>query len=137
MIILDTNVVSELMRPEPDRAVTAWFADHGDENACTTVITLAEISYGRERLPEGRRRETLLLAYAEVFATFDDKILDFDRGAALHYGSLVAACERAGRELDTMDAQIACVALNRRLPLATRNEKDFRALGVTIVNPWS
>ena len=137
MIILDTNILSELMRPAPDPVLTAWFAGQDDQDAHTTVITLAELAYGLERLPDGRRRESLLLSYAEVFETFDDKVLDFDRGAAVHYGALVAACERVGRPMGTLDAQIASIALARRSPLATRNVKHFRETGVTIINPWA
>jgi toxin FitB len=136
VIVLDTNVVSELMRAEPHPALLGWLAEQRGDDICSTVITLAEIGYGLERLPHGRRREALLLAYADVFTAFDDKILDFDRAAAFRYGSLVAAREREGHQIDPMDAQIACIALAHEATLATRNEKDFDAVGLRVVNPW-
>ncbi len=136
MIVLDTNVVSELMRADPSPALLRWLAGQRGEDLCSTVITLAEIAYALERLPPGRRREALLLAYADVFTAFDHKLLDFDRAAALRYGSLVAGRERDGRSIDPMDAQIACIALAHEATLATRNEKDFDGVGLRVVNPW-
>lgn len=136
MIILDTDVVSELMRDRPHPALGAWLSGQDPGDLHSTVITLAEIAYGLERLPPGRRRETLLLAYAEVFAGFGDQVLDFGYDAAVRYGSVVAGREREGRPIDSMDAQIACIALAQGATLATRNEKDFERTGVSVVNPW-
>ena len=136
MIILDTNVTSELMRARPDPAVTAWLADQPPTELFSTVITVAEISYGLERLPRGRRRKSLEQSYESLFVGMADHILSFDVEAALFYGPLVATKERAGTAMDPMDAQIACIAACRRAMIATRNERDFADCGVRLVNPW-
>ena len=136
MIILDTNVTSELMRSDTDAAVIAWFAAQPPSELFSTVITIAEISYGLERLPRGRRRRSLEQAYESIVVAMADQILPFDVEAALLYGPLVASKERAGVAMDPMDAQIACIARCRDATLATRNERDFSDCGVRLVNPW-
>jgi toxin FitB len=136
VIILDTNVTSELMRSHPDPAVIAWFAVQPPSELFSTVITIAEISYGLERLPRGRRRRSLEESYQSIFVAMADQILPFDVDAALLYGSLVASKERAGVAMDPMDAQIACIASSRDATIATRNERDFSDCGVGLINPW-
>jgi toxin FitB len=136
VIILDTNVTSELMRAQPRPAVTSWLAAQSATDLFSTAVTVAEISYGLERLPRGRRRRSLEQSYQSLFVGMADHILPFDVEAALMYGSLVAAKERVGIAMDPMDAQIACIAACRGAILATRNERDFADCGVQLVNPW-
>jgi toxin FitB len=100
------------------------------------VITVAEISHGLERLPRGRRRRSLEQSYQALFIGMADQILPFDVEAALLYGPLVTAKERAGIAMDPMHAQIACIAACRGAMIATRNERDFADCGVRLVNPW-
>lgn len=137
MIVLDTNVVSELMRPAPANAVVGWLRSQQVRGLRTTAVTVAEVGYGIERLPEGRRREQLQSAAAELFARFADQILAFDASAAGRYGELVAARDRAGRPIDGFDAQIAAICLVGDLTLATRNTRDFDDTGIAVVDPWS
>jgi predicted nucleic acid-binding protein len=136
VIILDTNVTSELMRAQPDPAVTAWLAAQPPTELFSTVVTVAEISYGLQRLPRGRRRRSLEQSYDSLFVDMADHVLAFDVEAALLYGPLVATKERAGIAMDPMDAQIACIAACRGAMIATRNERDFADCGVRLVNPW-
>jgi predicted nucleic acid-binding protein len=136
VIILDTNVTSELMRAQPEPAVMAWLAAQLATELFSTVITVAEISYGLERLPRGRRRRSLEQSYQSLFVGMADHILPFDVDASLLYGPLVAAKERVGAVIDPMDAQIACIAACRGAMIATRNERDFADCGVQLVNPW-
>ena len=136
MIILDTNVTSELMRAQPEPAVMGWLATQRAAELFSTVVTVAEISYGLERLPRGRRRRSLEQSYQSLFVGMADHILPFDVEAALLYGPLVAAKERVGIAMDPMDAQIACIAACRGAMIATRNERDFADCGVQLVNPW-
>ena len=102
----------------------------------STVVTVAEISYGLERLPRGRRRRSLEQSYHSLIVGMADHVLPFDVEAALLYGPLVATKERAGIAMDPMDAQIACIAACRGAMIATRNERDFADCGVRLVNPW-
>lgn len=137
MIVLDTNVVSELMRPAPAPSVVGWLRTHDARELQTTAITVAEVGYGIARLPDGRRREQLQTAAAELFARFADQVLAFDAAAAGSYGALVARRDRAGRPIDGFDAQIAAICLSRRLTLATRNTRDFDGTDVAVVDPWT
>jgi predicted nucleic acid-binding protein len=136
VIILDTNVTSELMRAQPEPAVMGWLATQRATELFSTVVTVAEISYGLERLPRGRRRRSLEQSYQSLFVGMADHILPFDVQAALLYGPLVAAKERVGIAMDPMDAQIACIAACRGAMIATRNERDFADCGVQLLNPW-
>ena len=134
MIVIDTNIISEMMRNEPDPDVIAWAASAGRLH--TTAITLAEVEYGLARLPEGRRRYQLTAIAAGVFADFDDVVLPFDSPAARRYGTIVAGREKLGRPIANLDAQIAAICASREAALATRNTADFDATGVTVINPW-
>ena len=137
MIILDTNVVSELMRPTPARAVLSWLRRHPGDDLSTTAVTVAEIRYGIARLPEGRRREALHQAANEVFAAFPDQVFPFDLAAAAVYADVVAHREGLGNPIDGFDAQIAAICRAHAATLATRNTKDFADTGVALVNPWT
>lgn len=135
MIVLDTNVVSEMMRDEPDPSVLAWTNSVGQLH--TTAVTLAEVCYGIARLPAGQRKDRLTATAAQVFADFEDVILPFDARAARRYAEIVAGRERAGRPITAADAQIAAICSARRATLATRNTSDFHATEVKLLNPWN
>jgi predicted nucleic acid-binding protein len=137
MIILDTNVVSELMRPEPAAQVATWVHGRDGRELCTTVITLAEIRYGIARLPEGRRKRTLLDTADDVFRTFSDQILPVDEAAAKQYAIIASSRERAGKAITGFDALIAAVCRSRSAALATRNVPDFDGLGIEVIDPWA
>lgn len=136
MIVVDTNVISELMRPVPSPSVVGWLRDQDADELHTTSVNYAEIGFGIERLPEGRRKKALQTNAAEIFASYQDRILPFDFVAATHYVRIVRDRERAGAPIDGFDAQIAAVCRARRARIATRNVDDFRGTGVEIVNPW-
>jgi toxin FitB len=136
VIIVDTNVVSELMRPSPSQRVRDWVSAQAPGELCTTAITVAEIRYGLERLADGRRKQSLLSAATEVFAAFSDYIQPFDADAAIWYATIVARRDRLGQPIDGFDAQIAAICRTRGAALATRNAKDFRETGIDVIDPW-
>lgn len=136
MIILDTNVVSELMRPSPQPEVVEWVRALPGREVFTTSITLAEIGYGIARLPEGRRRDAMSDIAGQVFTAFSENILSFDAAAAERYPVVVTRRDRAGLPIEGFDAQIASICHVRNATLATRNDKDFRQTGIEIINPW-
>jgi len=136
MIVVDTNVASELMRPAPDARVVAWMRAQDGSELYTTSITVAEIGYGVEQLPEGARKALLKATAAQVFSAFAEKVLAFDADAAGLYGAIVSARERSGAPIEGFDAQIAAICRRHAAALATRNVKDFEQTGVDIVDPW-
>jgi toxin FitB len=136
VIVVDTNVVSELMRPSPSPLVREWVRAQAAEDLCTTAITVAEIRYGLERLAGGRRKRSLLAAATEVFAAFSDYIQPFDADAAIWYATIVAHRDRIGLPIDGFDAQIAAICRTRGATLATRNTKDFRETAIDLIDPW-
>lgn len=136
MIVVDTNVVSELMGPSPSTAVAAWVRARSAAELYTTSITLAEVLHGIRRLPGGRRRDLLEGAATDVFSAFADRLLAFDAAAAAEYATVVYARERDGTPIDGFDAQIAAICRVRGATLATRNVEDFRGTGIEIVDPW-
>jgi toxin FitB len=136
MIVVDTNVLSELMRAHPDPHVTGWVRAQPAGSLFTTAVTVAAIRYGIERLPEGRRRDELRAVAEELFAAFTDQILSFDARAAAEYAPLAVRRDRAGHPIDGFDAQIAAICRSRRAGLATRNVKDFAGTGVDVFDPW-
>lgn len=135
-VVLDTNVVSELMRPQPTAGVVAWVTALPPALVCTTSVTLAEVRFGIGRLPAGRRRTALHNAADDVFAAFADRILPFDAAAAAHYAEVVVAREHAGTRISGFDAQIAAICREHRAALATRNTGDFDGLGLDLIDPW-
>ena len=138
MIVLDTNVISELMRPQPHPAVVAWIAALPSAALYTTSVNKAEIIYGIVALPEGRRR-TALVAAAEAMFTDDlaDRVLPFDDIAADRYTEIVTARRRAGRPIEAFDALIAATALAAGADIATRDINGFEGLGLTLIDPWA
>jgi predicted nucleic acid-binding protein len=137
MIVLDTNVLSELMRPAPSPTVQRWVAVQAVTNLFTTTITQAEILFGLALLPEGRRRSDLLIAAEQMFAEdFAERILAFDTPSAIKFATIATTRRRQGRPTGTFDAQIASIALSHGAALATRNVVDFQDCGLAIINPW-
>ncbi|APW40256.1 VapC toxin family PIN domain ribonuclease [Rhodoferax koreense] len=137
MMLLDTNVLSELMRQQPDRQVLAWLDAQPTETLFVSAVTVAELMYGIERLPEGRRKDSLReTAWTMLEEDFDGRILPFDGAAATRYAWLAAQRERSGRPIGMADAQIAAICLGTHADLATRNTKDFAGLGLVLTNPW-
>jgi toxin FitB len=137
MIVLDTNVISELLRPKPEGAVEAWLADQPPASVFTTAITEAEILYGVHLLPDGRRKQELLAAIGPIFGEdFAGRVLPFDEDAADAYATLAFARRQAGRPISQFDAQIAAIAASRGAAIATRNVSDFAEIGVPVINPW-
>jgi predicted nucleic acid-binding protein len=137
VIVLDTNVVSELMRPAPDARVVAWLRLQTPGGLTTTAVTIAELHYGIARLPKGRRATTLARALAKTLAAFPEQILPFDAAAATADGSIAATREAAGRPIAALDAEIAAICQTRSATLATRNVKDFDGCGIDTVDPWA
>jgi len=137
MIVLDTNVVSELVKPSPAEAVFDWFQRHAADDLFLTAITEAEIEFGLALLPEGRRRRTLEAALRPLFdIEFADRILPFDRAAAKVYAALQSDRRRRGRPMDQSDAQIAAITRSHGADIATRNAKDFVGCGIVVIDPW-
>lgn len=136
MIVVDTNVVSELMRPRPSERVREWLRRQAARELYTSAVTVAEVLYGIERLPAVRRQEELRSAATDVFAAFADHVLAFDSAAAREYALVVNHRERLGMPIEGFDAQIAAICRVRGAALATRNVSDFRETGIEIINPW-
>jgi toxin FitB len=136
MIVADTNVVSELMRPAPSPALRAWMSRQAAGDLYTTAITVAEIRYGLERLHGGRRQDRLQAAADEVFAALSEFVLPFDIAAAVHYARIARHRDDAGLPIGGFDAQIAAICRARGAALATRNIKDFVETGVEVIDPW-
>ena len=137
MIILDTNVLSELLKPAPSSEVITWLSGQASLRVFTTTITQAEILYGVELLPRGKRKSRLELLVATVLEhDFDARILPFDTEAARVFPKIVAARRTAGRPIAAFDVQIAAIAQSRNAAVATRNITDFEGCGIRLVNPW-
>ena len=137
IILLDTNVVSELMRQMPDQRVLGWFELHKNAGFVVSAITRAEIHLGIQLLPDGKRKEGLAAAATRMFMEDFAACLSFDESGADLYAGLVSNRMRQGQPVSTEDGQIAAVALANRIPLATRNTKDFENItGLTVLNPW-
>jgi predicted nucleic acid-binding protein len=136
--LIDTNVLSELMRKAPATEVVAWFAARQSSLMYTTSITQAEILTGIALLPEGKRRDGLAQAAQALFEQdLAGRCLDFDSAAAKQYALVVSQRLRNGRSISTEDAQIAAIALATGYPVVTRNVKDFLNIdGLSVVNPW-
>jgi len=137
MIVLDTNVLSELMKPAPATEVVDWMAAQPAASLYTTSITQAEILHGLMLLPPGRRRRALEAAATSMFAEdFDGRILGFGTDAAPPYARIASDRRRAGRPISHFDAQIAAIARSTGATIATRNLPDFDGCGVALVDPW-
>jgi predicted nucleic acid-binding protein len=138
VIVLDTNVLSELMRAEPAETVVRWMAAQPGETLYTTTITQAEILYGVMLLPTGKRRGAFEAAVDAMFGEdFGGRILSFGSAAALSYAHIATSRQRAGIPISSFDAQIAAIAHSEGASLATRNVKDFAHCGIEVIDPWS
>jgi predicted nucleic acid-binding protein len=138
MIVLDTDVVSELMRRRPAPAVIAWVDGEDASRLAITAVTAAELLHGVARLPKGARRRKLVAAVdGLLIEDFAGRILPFDGAAAIHYAELVASRERDGRPVSVADGQIAAICRHHGATLATRDVRDFEATGVDVLDPWS
>jgi len=137
MKILDTNVLSALMRPIPDTTLQTWLDQQAPETLSITAITVAELCYGIARLPTGQRRSTYMAQTALMFdEDFAGRILPFDADAAMIYAQVVACRERLGRPISQADAQIAAICIQQEATLITRNIKDFESLDLHTINPF-
>ena len=136
--LLDTNVVSESTKPQPNQGLVAWLADVDEDRTFLSVMTLAELRYGLERLSAGRKRNRLeeWLEH-DLKIRFEDRILGVNAEVADVSGKLVAESESMGRPMETRDALIAATSKTYELTLVTRNTRDFEAIIKTILNPWS
>ena len=138
MIVLDTNVLSALMRADPDVTVVDWLDRQPADSVWLSSITVFEARFGLALLPKGRRRVALQLAFERVLAEdLANRVLDFDSMAAATAAQLAADRQRTGRSVDLRDTMIAGIALARRATIATRKTKHFAGLDVPVVNPWA
>ena len=138
MIILDTNVVSELMRPGPDATVVDWVAGQAATNLYLSTVSEAELRFGVEILPSGTRRDRLLDEVEGMLREdFGGRVLSFDSAAAQAYATIAAARRAAGRPINHADCQIAAIARSRGASVATRDIDDFERSGIDVINPWS
>ncbi|WP_374765227.1 type II toxin-antitoxin system VapC family toxin [Yunchengibacter salinarum] len=137
MIILDTNIVSELLRPVPDSKVEAWLAAQDSGQVYLTAVSAAELRYGVAILADGKRRNTLIGAVdAMLREDFRDRILPFNSAASEAYAIIAADRRGAGRPISQFDCQIAAIGRTHGATVATRNTKDFEGCGIEIVDPW-
>ncbi|MCT2399600.1 type II toxin-antitoxin system VapC family toxin [Novosphingobium mangrovi (ex Huang et al. 2023)] len=136
--LLDTNVISEGARPRPDPGVMDWLASMDEEQLFLSVVSLAELRHGIERLDDGGRKAALDVWLTEQLAPrFEERLLLVDPGTADQWGRVVARTQSAGRPIGAMDAFLAAHALQHQLTLVTRNVSDFEAAGVRLFNPWT
>jgi len=137
MNLLDTNVLSELMKAEPDEHVAAWVSSQPVSSLFISTITQAEILYGIALLPNGTRKKGLYQAAINMFnEDFHDRILPFDSLAAKEYAEIASSRRRSGQPISQFDAQIAAIARSRGAGIATRNNSDFMNCGIEVLNPW-
>jgi predicted nucleic acid-binding protein len=137
MIVLDTNVVSEIIRPSPAAHVIHWISSQPTLLLYTTSITQAEMLYGMEILTKGKKKKALEAALSGMFEEdFRNRVLAFDSSCAQHFAEIAAGRKALGRPISQFDAQIAAIARSRKAILATRNTPDFTDCGIKIVNPW-
>lgn len=137
MIILDTNVVSETMKPQPAPAVIDWLDRQVVDTLYLTSLTQAELLAGVASMPDGQRRDRVAASLDATFALFDGRILPFDEPAARHYAPLAAATRQSGRGFPVPDAYIAAIAAARGFAIATRDASPFRAAGLQVIDPWA
>ena len=136
MILLDTNVVSEAMKPEPDPAVRNWLDAQAAETLYLSSVTIAELMFGIGALPKGKRKDKLTAALDGVLALFADRILAFDTDAARRYAALAVRARAAGKGFPTPDGYIAAIAAAHDFAVASRDTGAFTAAGLTVIDPW-
>jgi predicted nucleic acid-binding protein len=137
VIVLDTNVISELARKVPDPGVLSWLDSLEVSEVATTAVTAAELRYGVARLPDGhRKRELTVMIRGILTEDFHGRVLPFDERASVRYADIVAGRERIGRPIGVADAQIAAICRDLGVVLATRNAPDFKETGIELIDPW-
>ncbi|MFZ4535050.1 type II toxin-antitoxin system VapC family toxin [Propionivibrio sp.] len=136
MIVLDTNVVSEAMKPEPHPAVRAWLNNQAAETLYLSSVTLAELLFGIAALPSGKRKDVLTQALDGLMGLFRDRVLPFDTDAARRYAELAVKAKVAGRGFPTPDGYIAATAASRGFIVASRDTVPYEAASVIVINPW-
>ena len=136
MIVLDTNIISEAMKPEPHATVQVWLNNQVAETLYISSVTLAELLYGIAALPVGKRKELLAQALDGLMGLFRDRVLPFDVDAARHYAELAVTARSCGRGFPTPDGYIAAIAASRGFIVASRDTAPYKAAGVSVVNPW-
>lgn len=136
MIVLDTNVVSEAMKPEPHRAVRAWLNDQATETLYLSSVTLAELLFGIGAIPVGKRKDMLAHALDGLMGLFRDRVLPFDVDAARRYAELAVAAKTSGRGFPTPDGYIAAIAASRGFIVASPDTAPYEVAGVSVINPW-
>lgn len=136
MILLDTNVVSEPLKPHPEPAVVNWLNAQARDELHLPTIVAAELYYGWSVLPDGRRKRVSGDLIERVVSQFEGRVIPFDLAAAIEYGRLMATARAAGARLPVLDGQIAAIALAQGAALATRNVKHFEQTGISLLNPW-
>lgn len=137
MIVLDTNVVSELLRPEPSEVVVGWYSAQHRAGLRLSAVTVAELLYGVARLPQGQRRNALGATIEDLVGRFSDEVLAFDHAAARAYADIVAGRAESGAPISALDAQIAAICRVNGARLATRNTRDFTGTSVGLIDPWA
>ncbi len=138
MIVLDTNVLSEILRPQPEPKVLAWLSAQPEASLFITTITRGELLYGVHLLPKGRRRDALQRAVTAVFdEDFNHRTLPFDNHSADAYAEIASTRRTKGRPISQFDAMIAACARSRGASVATRNTRDFTGCGIQLINPWT
>ncbi len=136
MIVLDTNVVSEAMKPEPHPSVRAWLNDQVAETLYLSTVTQAELLFGIAALPAGKRRQRLGQAFEGLMGLFKDRMLPFDSDSARYYADLAVKARSAGRGFATPDGYIAAIAVSRGFVVASRDTAPYAAAKVTVIDPW-
>lgn len=137
MIILDTNVLSEMMKPKPDRNVQDWLNLQDSNVLFTSSITAAELVAGIETLPAGKRKDDLLDRFHQMLETFTGRICPFDTVSAIAFGTLIGLAQTSGRAISFQDGLIAAIALGKNFRVATRDTSPFKAAGLLVINPWN
>lgn len=138
MIVIDTNVISELLRPSPARQVETWLSAQDGASVYFTTVGEAELRHGVAILPAGKRRNALIRAIEGILEEdFRDRILPFDRQAAIAYAAIAAERRAVGRPISQFDCQIAAIARSQGGSIATRNTNDYEGCGIDVVNPWA
>ncbi|GAA4675826.1 type II toxin-antitoxin system VapC family toxin [Frondihabitans cladoniiphilus] len=135
MIVLDTNVLSEPMRRDPEKRVVAWLDSQVDDLR-VTAVSVGELLVGVRALPPGKRRDQLMASVERILLAYRDQVLDYDADAAHAYAEFQETSRSSGRALSVEDGMIAAICHTRKARLATRNTKDFEGLGIDVVNPW-
>jgi len=137
MILLDTNVVTAAMKPDPDPAVLSWLDEQAAETLFLCSVTIAELMFGIAALPKGKRKDRLTTALEGVVTLFADRILPFDIEAARRYADLAVSARAAGRGFPTPDGYMAAIAAAHDFAVASRDSSAFSAAGLNVINPWT